>query len=81
MKWALISAVGLISGCGTVFTCKPGTCPTGEHCVYVGSETTPSCRPACDVGDAGTTCTSGTTCRCGGTCAGCENCIGVCAAP
>jgi hypothetical protein len=74
----LLFVVGVVlAGCGTAL-CRPGTCPAGQHCVYVGAETTPSCRPACELGvDAGT-CASGTTCGCGGSCAGCENCVPVC---
>ncbi|MFZ5444258.1 MAG: hypothetical protein ACOZQL_29950 [Myxococcota bacterium] len=66
----------LLPACGAP-VCRPGTCPAGQHCVFVGAENTPACRPACELGDAGTTC-GAATCACGATCAGCENCIAVC---
>ncbi|MBL8911514.1 MAG: hypothetical protein JNM17_12540 [Archangium sp.] len=76
MRFALLSL--LLAACGTPQLCKPGSCPTGQHCVYVRNEATPSCNPACDVGvDAGT-CASGTSCDCAPSCAGCKNCVPVC---
>lgn len=77
MRLVFFALFVTFSACGPAL-CKPGSCPVGQHCVYVGSEATPACRPACELGADAGTCGAGLTCGCGGSCSGCENCVPVC---
>ncbi|MEW5738046.1 MAG: hypothetical protein AB1938_03915 [Myxococcota bacterium] len=75
---ALAAAAAGLFACGTTApVCTPGSCPVGQHCVFVGAATAPACTPSCENVDAGT-CASGTSCGCAASCQGCKNCVLVC---
>lgn len=74
----LLALSVLSLSCSGLVQCQPGSCPTGEHCVFVAAATAPQCLKECDLADAGSTCSAGDRCQCGGSCQGCKNCVPVC---
>lgn len=75
--FALVVFAAMFSCSPLTAECKAGSCPAGEHCVFLGSATSPRCTPACDLADGGG-CTPGQQCGCGASCQGCKDCVAVC---
>ncbi|MBK7861707.1 MAG: hypothetical protein IPJ65_24445 [Archangiaceae bacterium] len=74
MRLLLLAVAVTFAGCSAPAACRPGSCPSGHHCVFTTSGGDPACVTACEA-DGG--CAS-KACTCRPYLQGSQDCVQVC---